>query len=99
MMVFKSEPSGFADSMRPAPGSRKKIPLNLGAFRLCVYRCGSYRLKTNLRTLGLRISFIVVRPPEPREVPAEVQFEVAPNTVSDITNLGTARLRAGPGQE
>ena len=40
-----------------------------------------------------------VRPPERREVPAEVQFEVAPNTVSDITNLRTARLRTGQGQQ
>src|SRR3984885_14044422 len=40
-----------------------------------------------------------VRPPERREVPAEVQFEVAPNTVTDITNLRTARLRTGHGQQ
>jgi len=42
---------------------------------------------------------IVVRPPERREVPAKVQFEVAPNTVTDITNLRTARLRAWQGQQ
>jgi len=36
--------------------------------------------------------------PNPWEVPAEVQFEVAPNTVTDITDLGTARLRTGHGQ-
>src|SRR5271168_2866720 len=41
---------------------------------------------------------IVVGLPERREVPAEVQFEVAPNTVTDITNLRTARLRTWQGQ-
>src|ERR1700693_4283173 len=46
---------------------------------------------------GIRV--IVVRPPERREVPAEVQFEVAPNTVTDITNLRTARLRSWQGQQ
>ena len=33
--------------------------------------------------------------PERWEVPAEVQFEVAPNAVTDTTDLGTARLRTG----
>src|SRR5580698_9092853 len=42
---------------------------------------------------------VVVRPPERREVPAEVQFEVAPNTVTDVTNLRTARLRTWQGQQ
>ncbi len=45
------------------------------------------------RSVGLLIRVIVVRPPERWEVPAEVQFEVAPNTVTDVTNLRTARLR------
>src|SRR6516165_1477957 len=51
------------------------------------------------RSLGLLILVLVVRPPESREVPAEVQFEVAPNTVTDITDLGTARLRTWQGQQ
>jgi hypothetical protein len=42
---------------------------------------------------------IVVGPPERREVPSEVQFEVAANAVTDITDLGTARLRTGQGQQ
>ena len=46
----------------------------------------------------MRTCAMVVRQPEPREVPAEVQFEVARNAVTDITELGAARLRAGPGQ-
>jgi hypothetical protein len=50
------------------------------------------------RSFGLLIPVIVVHPPERREVPAEVQFEVAPNTVTDIADLGAARLRTGPGQ-
>ena len=50
-------------------------------------------------SVGLLIRVIVVRPPERREVPAEVQFEVAPNTVTDVTNLRTARLRTGHGQQ
>ena len=46
------------------------------------------------RSVGMLIRVIVVRPPERREVPAEVQFEVAPNTVTDTTDLGTA-MRPG----
>ena len=48
---------------------------------------------------GCLIRVIIVFPPERREVPAEVQFEVAPNTVTDITDLGAACLRTGQGQE
>src|SRR5580692_10238532 len=47
----------------------------------------------------MRIRITVVRPPERREAPAEVQFEVAPDTVTDVTNLRTARLRTGQGQQ
>ena len=50
------------------------------------------------RSLGLRTRVIMVRPPERREVPAEVQFEVARNTVTDTADLGTARLGTGLGQ-
>ena len=50
------------------------------------------------QAVGLRIRVIVVRPPERREVPAEVQFEVARDTVTDTADLGTARLRTGQGQ-
>jgi hypothetical protein len=50
------------------------------------------------RSVGLRIRVIVVRPLERWQVAAEVQFEVARNTVTDTTDLGTARLRSGPGQ-
>ena len=46
----------------------------------------------------LRIRVNVVRSPERGEVPAEVQFEVAPNTVTDTTELGATGLRIGPGQ-
>jgi len=41
---------------------------------------------------------IVVRLPARREVPAEVQFEVARNFVTDAADPGAARLRTGPGQ-
>ena len=54
--------------------------------------------KFGRRSVGLRMRVIAVRPPERVEVPAEVQFEVAPSAVTDITELGTARLRTGPGQ-
>ncbi|SRR6266403_3855882 len=37
-------------------------------------------------------------PPERRKVSAEVQFEVAPKTVTKSTDLGTARQLTGPGQ-
>ena len=52
-----------------------------------------------LHDLSRTPAAIVVLPPERSEVPAEVQFEVARNTVTDPTDLGTARLRTGQGQE
>jgi hypothetical protein len=51
-----------------------------------------------VRSVGLRVCGIVLRRRERREVPAEVQFEVAPKTVTDITELGAARLRTGQRQ-
>src|SRR5271169_6667705 len=51
------------------------------------------------RSAGPRIRVIVVRPPERRQVPAEVQFEVARNAVTNITDPGTARLRTWQGQQ
>src|SRR6202790_13566 len=51
------------------------------------------------RSVGLLIRVIVVRPPERRQVPAEVQFEVARNAVTYIADLGTARLCTGQGQQ
>src|SRR5580704_7463191 len=51
------------------------------------------------RSVGLRIRVIVVGPPERREVPAEVQFEVARDAVTDAADLGTARLRTWQGQQ
>ena len=59
--------------------------------------CAEFRT-LGRRSVGLRIRVIVVRPPERREVPAEVPFEVARKTVTDTTDLGTARLRTGQGQ-
>src|ERR1700688_2562047 len=50
------------------------------------------------RSVGLLTRVMVVRPPERGQVPAEVQFEVARNAVTDIADLGTARLRTGQGQ-
>jgi len=44
------------------------------------------------------MSVIVVGRPERRQVAAEVQFEVARNAVTDVADLGTARLGAGPGE-
>ena len=35
------------------------------------------------RSVGVLLRVITVRPPERREVPAEVQFEVAGNAVTD----------------
>src|SRR4249920_124083 len=61
-------------------------------------KSGSSSTVLRLGSVGLLIR-VVVRPPERREVPAEVQFEVAPNTVTDITNLRTARLRTWQGQQ
>ena len=50
------------------------------------------------RSVGRRVRGIVLRRPERGEVPAKVQFKVARNTVTNTTELGTARLRTGPGQ-
>jgi hypothetical protein len=47
--------------------------------------------------VGLLICVIVARPSERRQAPAEVQFEIAANTVTDIPELGTARLRIWQG--
>jgi hypothetical protein len=49
-------------------------------------------------SVALRIR-VVVRPPERRDVPTEVHFAGAPNAVTDIANLRTARLRTGQGQQ
>ena len=51
------------------------------------------------RSAGLLTRVVVVRPPERRQVPAEVQFEVARNAVADIADLGAARLRTWQGQQ
>src|SRR5208282_952117 len=51
------------------------------------------------RSARLRLRVIVVRPPERRQVPTEVQFEVARNAVTHIANLGTTRLRTWQGQQ
>src|ERR1700740_2174231 len=51
------------------------------------------------RSAVLLTCVIGVRAPERRQVPAEVQFEVARNAVTDIADLGTARLCTGQGQQ
>jgi hypothetical protein len=79
--------AGIADSMRPRRGPGRRAyrtwvrfsPLRLSVWKLS-HSC---------------IRLIVVCPPERRQVPAEVQFEVAPKAVTDITDLGTPRLRTG----
>src|SRR5277367_429361 len=116
MMVFKSDPSGFADSTRPALRSRNKSLLDVAAAVasapigvdtialikrissltwLCVARVQSARPTS----VGLRTQAVMVRWPERREAPAEVKFEIAPNTVTDAANLGAARLCTGQGQQ
>src|ERR1700758_2073881 len=50
------------------------------------------------RSVALLVRVIVVRPPKRRQVPAEVHFEVARNAVTEIADLGTARLCTGQGQ-
>src|SRR5271170_3207477 len=47
----------------------------------------------------MRIRVIVGRRPERREVPAEVQFEVAPNTITEVADFRAARLCTGQGQQ
>jgi hypothetical protein len=49
--------------------------------------------------LHLRCRVIVVGAPERGEIPAEVQFEVAWNAVTDVADLGAARLCTGQGQQ
>src|ERR1700683_3989909 len=47
---------------------------------------------------ALHMRAILVGLPERREVSSEVQFEVARNPVTDVADLGAARLRSGQGQ-
>src|SRR5208283_1968021 len=92
-----------------APGGQRSIDAAEPFRQICVIiLCTQHYLQgpgstqfrnPGRRSCGLLIRVIVVRPPERREVPAEVQFEVAPNTVTDITNLRTARLRTWQGQQ
>jgi hypothetical protein len=57
------------------------------------------KLLSRVSRLRLLSRGIVVLPPERGEIPAEVQFEVAWNTVTNIADLGTARLRTWQGQQ
>src|SRR5579872_3332241 len=59
----------------------------------------SAKLLSRVSSLPLLSRGIVVRPPEPGQVLAEVQFEVARNAVTQIANLGTTRLRTWQGQQ
>src|SRR5271156_5821501 len=67
-----------------------------------LWRTGVLACCRRLRPRGqngpFRIRVIVVGPPEPRQVAAEVQFEIARHAVTQITDLGTARPRTGPRQ-
>src|SRR5579872_4423590 len=60
---------------------------------------GAEFLTPRRRSVALRLCVLFIRLPERREVPAKVQFEVTPNAVTNITDLGTASLRAGQGQQ
>jgi hypothetical protein len=67
-------------------------------------RCRTPNVGAEFRNPGRRSALlltcvIVVRPPERREVPAEIQFEVTRNAVTDIADLGAARLCTGQGQQ
>src|SRR5580704_13823182 len=59
----------------------------------------SVKLLSRVSCLPLLSRGIVVRRPERGEIPAEVQFEVARNAVTDVADLVTARLCTGPRQE
>ena len=50
------------------------------------------------QSVGLNTRVTVVRPPERREVPTEVQFEVARNAVTQTADLVPARLCTGQRQ-
>src|SRR3984885_9026773 len=60
---------------------------------------GAEFINPGRRSARPRLRVVVVRLPERRQVPAEVQFEVARNAVTDIADLGTARLCTGQGQQ
>src|ERR1700675_277273 len=56
--------------------------------------------RSSLTSSAVLLTCVIVRPPpKRRQVPAEVQFEVARNAVTDIADLGTARLCTGQGQQ
>src|SRR5271154_4447557 len=59
----------------------------------------SAKLLSRVSCLPLRSRGIVIRRSQRREVPAEVQLEVARNTVTEIADLGAARLCSGQGQQ
>src|SRR5580704_3359595 len=59
----------------------------------------SLKAKPRATTSRLRTRVMVLRPPEFRQVPAEVQFEVARNAVTHTADLGAARLCTGQGQQ
>jgi hypothetical protein len=96
--VFKSEPSGFADNIRPALRFRKKSLADVGA-PIGVEAIAVMKRFSSWRWLcGLSIRAIVVRFPEPSEVAAKVQFKVTPNAVADVAEFATARLSIRPRQ-
>jgi hypothetical protein len=72
--------ASYRDHSSYAPGSLQKpaccVPLLDAEFR-----------NPGRRSVGPRMRVIVVRPPQRREVPAEVQFEVARNPVTDAAEL------------
>src|SRR5579863_872365 len=59
----------------------------------------SAKLLSRVSCLPLLSRGIVVSSPEPGQVLAEVQFEVARNSVTQIANLGATRLRTWQGQQ
>ena len=84
--------------MRSGPLGRE--PINLPGVRLVRVRFGPIATKfrsvgkcRECPSIGLRVRGIIFRRPERRKVPAKVQFEVARKTVTDTTDLRTARLR------
>jgi len=72
--------------------------MQLSAVKHRVVRAAAAAINCLCRRVWLRARVIAVRSPEPRQLPSEVQFEVAPNAVTRTGDPGAARLLTGPDQ-
>src|SRR5580704_2417305 len=63
-------------------------------------RLADGRAAKKLRSCSAKLPIrpLIIRPPEPRQIFAEVQFEITRDAVTQTADLGTSRLLTGPRQ-